>query len=330
MPPIAGALRLWQVQQQQRVGAHERRSHGDLGTVGQAEVLVQLEFLDAAEDVVPAAGVQAGAVLAQFVQDFVHLEGGEDGFDQHGGLDGALRQAQFILGHHEDVVPQARFQVRFHLRQVEVWAGAASQLLFRVVDHEQGEVEDAAGDALAVNGDVFFIQVPAAWTHHQGSGLFVQLVGFAVLFQRDGLADRVLHIDLAGDLVVPVRGVGVFEVGHVGIRAGIQRVDDHLAVDRAGDLHAAAFQGLWNRSDLPVAVADMGGFGQEVRALAGIQALGALNALGQQLLAARFEFAAQLGDQGQCFRGQHALETWLDFSCNLHTCWQSDAHSLSP
>jgi hypothetical protein len=36
------------------------------------------ELLDHAEDVVPAAGVQAGGVLAQLEQDLVHLEGGQD------------------------------------------------------------------------------------------------------------------------------------------------------------------------------------------------------------------------------------------------------------
>ena len=41
---------------------------------------------DAGEDEVPAVGVEAGAVVAQFEEDFFHLEGGEDGLDQHGGL----------------------------------------------------------------------------------------------------------------------------------------------------------------------------------------------------------------------------------------------------
>jgi hypothetical protein len=30
------------------------------------------------------------------------------------------------------------------------------------VEEDQAEVEDAAGDALAINGDVLFVQVPAA------------------------------------------------------------------------------------------------------------------------------------------------------------------------
>jgi hypothetical protein len=39
------------------------------------------------------------------------------------------------------------------------------------------------------------------------------------------------------------------------------------------------------------------GLGQEVRALAGVQALGALDAGGQQFLAARLELAGQFRDQ---------------------------------
>ena len=53
--PVAG------LDQQQRVGAHEGRRHRDLRAVGEAEVAVAAELLDAAEDVVPAAGVEARA-----------------------------------------------------------------------------------------------------------------------------------------------------------------------------------------------------------------------------------------------------------------------------
>ena len=70
------------LEQQQGIGTHERYGHGDPGAIGKAEVAVDAEFLDAAEDVVPAAGVEAGAVVAQFVEDFVHLEGGRQGLDQ--------------------------------------------------------------------------------------------------------------------------------------------------------------------------------------------------------------------------------------------------------
>ena len=42
------------------------------------------ELLDRAEDVVPAAGVQPAGVLAQLVEDLVHLERRQDRLDQHG------------------------------------------------------------------------------------------------------------------------------------------------------------------------------------------------------------------------------------------------------
>ena len=83
------------------------------------------ELLDEAEDVIPAAAVEAGGVVAQLVEDLVHLERGEDGLDQHGGADGAARDAELVLRADEDVVPEARFEVALHLGQIEVGAGAA-------------------------------------------------------------------------------------------------------------------------------------------------------------------------------------------------------------
>src|ERR687884_115509 len=43
-------------------------------------------------------------------------------------------------------IPQARLEMRLHLRQIEVRTLAARQQLLRVVEEEQREVEDAAGD----------------------------------------------------------------------------------------------------------------------------------------------------------------------------------------
>ena len=57
-----------------RVAAHEMRGHGHLAAIGQHGVRIVGEFLDEAEDVVPAAAVQTGGVLAQFVEYLVHLE----------------------------------------------------------------------------------------------------------------------------------------------------------------------------------------------------------------------------------------------------------------
>ena len=46
------------------------------------------------EDVVPAAAVQPGDVVAQLVEDLVHLEGRRQRLDQHRRLDRAVRQAE--------------------------------------------------------------------------------------------------------------------------------------------------------------------------------------------------------------------------------------------
>ena len=50
--------------------------------------------------------------------------------------------------------------------------------------------------------------------------------------------------------------MGVLKVGHVGLRTGIQRVDDHLAVDRSSNFHAAVLKVRRNRVDAPIAFAD--------------------------------------------------------------------------
>ena len=52
------------------------------------------ELLDDAEDVVPAAGVEAGRVVAQLVEDLVHLERGEDRLDQDGRPDRAVLETE--------------------------------------------------------------------------------------------------------------------------------------------------------------------------------------------------------------------------------------------
>jgi len=50
---------------------------------------VVAEGLDVAEDVVPAAAVQPHNVLPERVQNFVHLERGQNVLDQHRGFDGS-------------------------------------------------------------------------------------------------------------------------------------------------------------------------------------------------------------------------------------------------
>ena len=50
-------------------------------------------------------------MVAQLVQDLVHLERGEDRLDQDGCLDRPLRHPEPLLRPDEDVVPEARLEV---------------------------------------------------------------------------------------------------------------------------------------------------------------------------------------------------------------------------
>lgn len=55
--------------QETDVGVHEGNGHSDSGAVREDEVGVLAELLDVREDVIPAAAVEAGAVVAEFVDD---------------------------------------------------------------------------------------------------------------------------------------------------------------------------------------------------------------------------------------------------------------------
>src|ERR1700730_2696152 len=99
------------------------------------------EPFDEAENVIPAAAVEPGRVIAQLIQDLVHFERGENRFNEHSGADGAARHAQSILSEVEDIVPEPGFQMALQLRQVEVRTGTVLDGLFCVMKKEQSEVE---------------------------------------------------------------------------------------------------------------------------------------------------------------------------------------------
>ena len=81
--------------------------------------------------------------------------------------------------------------------------------------------------------------------------------------------------------------------------AGVEGVDDHLAVDGAGDLDAAVEEvgGEW--SDDPVGGADEGGFGEEVGTNARVKTLLAGDAGGEELFAAGVELALEGDGEGE-------------------------------
>ena len=63
------------------------------------------ETLDATENVIPSATIQAGRVFPQLVENLVHLKSGKNRFDQNGGSNRTPRNSNFFLGHDEHIVP---------------------------------------------------------------------------------------------------------------------------------------------------------------------------------------------------------------------------------
>ncbi len=88
------------------------------------------------------------------------------------------------------------------------------------------------------------------------------------------------------------------------LRARVERVDDHFAVGRTGDLHPAVLQvgGRWGNR--PLRLPDVPRLRQEIGQLAPVEPRLPLGALLQQLLAPRVELAGQRGDESHRFGGQ--------------------------
>jgi hypothetical protein len=139
----------------------------------------------------------------------------------------------------------------------------------------------------------------------------------------------ILQIDLALDDVGPGRRGGVLEVGHEHLGPAVEGVDDHLAVDRTGDLDAAILKVGGDRRDDPVILPDVGGVGQEVWQLAGVEPRLAGRASRQQLAAAGVEPAVQVGHEGQGFRRQDLYRAAFDRTGDLDIGGDVEGHGGS-
>ncbi len=161
------------------------------------------------------------------------------------------------------------------------------------MEEVKAEVEDGPGHGLAIDEDVLFDEVPAAWTHKEDGNLVVELV----LLLRGGVsegnraADGVAQVELAFEEIVPQRRAGIFKVGHEDLGAGVEGVDDHFAIDRAGDLDAAIHEVGGQRSDGPCGLANLFCVGKKIGLFAGIDALLAFVTRREQIFAARIEGA---------------------------------------
>ncbi len=308
-PPVAGA------DQEFGVRAHERSGHRHRVAVREHELGPGgTEVLDQGEQIVPAARVQPRGVLAEFVEDLVHLERRRDRLDQDGGPDRAARDAEVVLREDEHVVPETRLQMRLRLREVEVRALAEVEQPARVVEEVQPEVDERPrdpGPVLPV-GQMAFVQVPAARAHDRrgqlGVGAQDVRLAAAVVGEVDGATVGVDQIELAQDHVLPGGRGGVLEVGEPDAGTGVERVDGHLPVGGAGDLDPAVLQGGRRGGHPPGVVrADRGRLGEEVQPRGTGDLGAALRAAGEEFVTAGCEPAVQLAQEGERPLRQHLL-----------------------
>ena len=184
------------------------------------------------------------------------------------------------------------------------------------MEQEHAEVEQHPRRRTAVDDAVALGQMESARPDHQRRDLRIERVVFAGggVLVGDGPADGVDQVGLSGDEVRPCRRSGVLEVGHEHRCARVQRIDDHLAVARSGDLDAPVLEVCWNRADLPVGATDVRGVGEKIRAVALVVALLHAVAAREKLVDAGAEAPGEILDERQRVRGEHALGSF-DSGC---------------
>ncbi|KAI3485184.1 hypothetical protein L1887_51469 [Cichorium endivia] len=300
------------------VGLHEGHRHRHGRTVGEDGTGIVALALDEREDVIPSTTVETRRVLAQLVEDLVHLKGGSDGLDEDGAADGATGHLDVVLREVEDVVPQTRLEVALHLGQVEVRAVAGSDELVGVVEEVETKVDERAGHGLAVDDNVLLVEVPSTRAHEQHGGLALglELVLLVVHLEVDAAVDGGAHVDLAVHQVGPGGRGRVLKVGHVGVGTRVERVDHHLAVDGTGDLHTSVTQTGCGGSALPGrVVSDVSGFGEKVGQRAAVESgLSKLTGLKQRLTGA-VKGAVENSEEPESLGGEDGCLVTLDLAC---------------
>ena len=102
---------------------------------------------------------------------------------------------------------------------------------------------------------------------------------------------------------------------------GVERVDHHLAVDRAGDLDPPVGDLVGRRRDPPVARADLGGLGQEIRQLAGVEPLRAAGRAARAAPATRPERALEVGQERERVGGEDIVSVHAMILASHEWAW---------
>ena len=247
-------------------------------------------------------------MLAQLEEDLLHLEGREHRLDQDGGADRAARDVEGALGGDEDVVPQRASRWLSSFGQVEVRTAAAR----RASSCALWKNQSPKSKMLALTGPPSTSTCPrpdaspAGGCRASRSGR--ERVGLLIGLEGERAPHRPRHRPWPVDDVRPGGGEGVLEVGHEDRCAGVERVDHHLRLGRAGDLDATVVEVGRCRGNAPFGSTTLDRVRQEVGHLAAVDASLARRAIREQASAFGIEMAMQLLDERDGAGGEDVVE----------------------
>ncbi len=138
IPPVTG------LDAEERIGMHEVRRHRHQRAIGQQEIALAPKLLDAGENVIPSTAIQVlpndRAIRKGSRPSRTRPESSRS-IPSRGSFPA---EVQGLLGHLEDVVPKARFEMAFHLGQIKIRAAATRDEFLRVVEEKETEIEKPA------------------------------------------------------------------------------------------------------------------------------------------------------------------------------------------
>ena len=114
----------------------------------------------------------------------------------------------FSLAHREHVVPEPRFEMALHFRQIEIRTRSALQLRGCVVEEEQPEIEQRCRYRLTIHQHVLLGECQPRGLTTSVAMVAVQAILLALgTGEFDFASHRIAKVQLAFDVVSPRRGI---------------------------------------------------------------------------------------------------------------------------
>ena len=101
-------------------------------------------------------------MIPQLEEYLFHLESSRQRLDQHSSSDCVVRHADVRLGEQEDVIPETRFKVMLHFREIKVRARASFDEFLGVMVKVKSKIKERAGHGSSIDGYARFIEMPAS------------------------------------------------------------------------------------------------------------------------------------------------------------------------